>query len=560
MKKYTYLGVISALILAGCGNGAADPTTEMSKETIAAVEQSTDAKESSEVASSEAVSEENGNENQAEMLREPYRPLNLELSALYEGEWDDKGAIITADSATVRILDDGYEALKSSLDQYNEKNWQEVYTMYIEHREYAKEETFPGDMNLYISREIDVTRADEKVLSFVNAETSYMGGAHGSYYENAEVFDAETGEVLELADVVTDYDKVYDMVVEQLEENYEKEMFFEGYEEWVEEMFYVPDGAMTSPIEWNLDMDGMEIRFNPYVIGPWVSGMFEVEIPYEGNEELFVEEYLPSLSGGKIRKIEPEELVKIDTDRDGDLEVISFVVGETAEDYHTPLELTWHEELEMDGDSHVTKQKYYGEYADAYLVEVPDEINEGESFWYLYVEYLMENDFRMLHVINLNQNETGDRQVFEDLGETDASIYGHVVSDSGQFALYSRIYTMGTYSGYKMYSAGTDGMPKTKEEMYSLVTSGADWKTVLTSKKELTVWMHEDGSEEKTEMKLPKGTAFWPRKTDGETVMEMELEDGRRCDLLLEKKDGDYFFYINGVSEFYCFEILPYAG
>ena len=128
------------------------------------------------------------------------------------------------------------------------------------------------------------------------------------------------------------------------------------------------------------------------------------------------------------------------------------------------------------------------------------------------------------------------------------------------FSLYSRIYTLGTYQGYKTYSVGAGGMPETEDEMYHLVTSGADWDMQLTSKRELTVLMHEDGSEEKTEVKLPKGTAFRPIKTDGETVMVMELEDGRRCDLSLERKEGDHQFYINGIGEYDCFEALPYAG
>ena len=169
------------------------------------------------------------NEDVTEKIRTPYKPLNVEISAKYEGEWDDKGAIITADSATIHILDDGYEELKTAINSYNDRNWQEVYTLYVEHREYAKGETFPDDRKLYISRTIDVTRADEKVLSFVNAENSFMGGAHGSYYENAEVFDVESGKALELTDVVTDYDEVYEIVVDYLEENYEKDMFFDGY-------------------------------------------------------------------------------------------------------------------------------------------------------------------------------------------------------------------------------------------------------------------------------------------------------------------------------------------
>ena len=40
--------------------------------------------------------------------------------------------------------------------------------------------------------------------------------------------------------------------------------------------------------------------------------------------------------------------------------------------------------------------------------------------------------------------------------------------------------------------------------------------------------------------------------------MEMELEDGRRCDILLEKED--FFSKINGMDEADCFEFLRYVG
>ena len=69
-----------------------------------------------------------------------------------------------------------------------------------------------------------------------------------------------------------------------------------------------------------------------------------------------------------------------------------------------------------------------------------------------------------------------------------------------------------------------------------------------------------DGSEEGTEEILPKGTKFRPRMTDGSSVIVMELEDGRYCDIRVEKRPDDYIFYVNGVSEYDLFENLPYAG
>ena len=69
--------------------------------------------------------------------------------------------------------------------------------------------------------------------------------------------------------------------------------------------------------------------------------------------------------------------------------------------------------------------------------------------------------------------------------------------------------------------------------------------------------MHGEGTE-KTQETLPAGTKFYLRRTDSGTFVEMELEDGRRCDILLEE-DG-YFSKINGIKEEECFDGLRYAG
>ena len=43
-------------------------------------------------------------------------------------------------------------------------------------------------------------------------------------------------------------------------------------------------------------------------------------------------------------------------------------------------------------------------------------------------------------------------------------------------------------------------------------------------------------------------------------MIEMELEDGRNCIILLEKSKDGGGYLINGMEEYDCFEDLPYAG
>lgn len=561
MKKSMIWVLAAVFLFAACGkNGTEVESTDGTTEALKT------SKESEEVVGCPTAPDDGMPEDDIEMDDESAQkpvPLNVEISAKYEGEWDDQGPIITADSATIHILDDGYETLKNNLNVYNEMNWQEVYSTYIEHRDYAKADIYREGTELYISRVIDVKRADSKILSFVNTESSYVGGAHGNYYENAEVFDVQKGKILELKDVITDYEKVYQYVVNDLKENYDEEQFFEDYEAWLEEMFYEPDGAMASPVEWYFNMEGIEFVFNPYVIGPWASGTIRVELPYAGNEELFVEEFVSDVEH-PIRAVDLNEKFSMDADHDGLNETYILSAVSNEETFSTRLTITKYlnENPETPGEYEGRSDREfecYGNFKYAYVVTGED----GNA--YLYVEFLQDNDFHWLTVVNLSEVSSGEGTETEPGDEihiegTDKATYGHFISDPENFALYNKIYVLGTYMGYKNYYVGKDGMPVSDDEMYQLINGSMDWEVTLTSSKALKVQMHEEGGDAVREETLPKGTVFHPRRTDWETVIEMELDDGRICDILLEKSDETGTFLINGMNEFDCFENLPYAG
>ena len=563
MKKTMVWVLAAVFLLTACGkNGAEQESTEATKEVIEMTEESADVVGCPTAPADHTDADETEADENAESEVKTV-PLNVKISAKYEGEWDDQGPIITADSATIHILDEGYETLKNNLKVYNDMNWQEVFSSYIEHREYASADLYPEGTELYISRNIEVKRADNRILSFVNTESSYVGGAHGNYYENAEVFDTQKGKVLELNDVVTDYDKVYQYVMKYLKENYDEERFFEDYEEWLEEMFYEPDGAMASPIEWFYTMEGIEFVFNPYVISPWVSGTIRVELPYEGNETLFVEDYVSHVER-PIMKVMSGEKFTLDADQDGFAETYLLTAVPNEEMYSTKLTITKYleENPEVPGEYEGRSDRefeFWGTFQCAYVVTDPD------GHVYLYAEFLGDSDFQTMEVFDLSAvsgEEGKETELAEDIyiEATGNATYGHFISDSDQFALYSRVYTLGTYLGYKTYSVGKDGLPVSEDPMYNLLNEGMEWEISLTSSRPLKVQMQEKGGDGLREETLPKGTVFYPRKTDGGTVMEMELEDGRICNILLEKSPESGAYLINGVKETDCFENLPYAG
>lgn len=537
MKKQIYGMAMILLLLTACGKNDIIGSETISAETVQESETALETEVFEEVAEEDETGKENANHS-----------LNIELSAQYEGEWDESGAIITADCSEIHILDEGYAALKTVLQEYNEKNWQEVYDIYLENRENVKDSAFTSAEKLSISREITITRADERILSFINMETSYLGGAHGDYYADAEVFDTETGEALKISDVVTDLDAVYAYVLEELKAQENAEMYFDGYEETLHQVFY----EESETLEWNMDMEGITFTFNPYLIAPWAARTISVNLPFE--LELIKEEYSVTTERPILRV---NVNVPFVTDADGDGSEERYVIYERRHDetYTTELTLETYPDVELpEEELEVQKKsqefKFYGELKYLYVVTAKN----GKK--YLYTEFLSENDWHSMEVIDLSALlEERDAYV----GKADGATYGHFIADSDQFSLYKRIYVLGTYTAYKIYCVGEDGMPITDSDMYELVNCIAGREIGLTTKKNLKVQLYLDGSDETEEMVLQKGTVVYPKGTDESTVMKVETEDGRICDLFLEKSEMGTF-QIDGVDENDCFEFLPYAG
>ncbi|MBQ5806240.1 MAG: hypothetical protein IIW24_03215, partial [Lachnospiraceae bacterium] len=92
MRRYVGLALAASLFLSACGNGVTKETENPTTESVN-IELSTQADESTGAEETEPSVETEVPE--PEPLSQS--PLVIGLSAEYEGEWDDKGPIITAD-------------------------------------------------------------------------------------------------------------------------------------------------------------------------------------------------------------------------------------------------------------------------------------------------------------------------------------------------------------------------------------------------------------------------------------------------------------------------------
>ena len=211
----------------------------------------------------------------------------------------------------VKVDESGYDALQKALDKDN-----------ADSLELAKEEySYNALKNMVVENEsaavpfaLESTvlkkRADDKVVSYLRESYSQLGGAHPSTFFAGKNYDTKTGSELTLQDVVTNYDDVYQYVLDELAKN-EKQpenenCYFDGYEDTVKEMFYGNsdfESAVTdanseetglypmpaSSVQWYLGDDGLNILFNDYDIAPYAYGPSLVTIPYDSG--LIVSEY-----------------------------------------------------------------------------------------------------------------------------------------------------------------------------------------------------------------------------------------------------------------------------
>ena len=198
----------------------------------------------------------------------------------------------------------------------------------------------------------------------------------------------------------------------------------------------------------------------------------------------------------------------------------------------------------------------YGYEFISYLVCTQEQDKER---YYLYVESIQENDYSILRVYDLNQEEirweelsgvgfSGDWD--ENTGKY-GTYYNHVLNNPQSFELVTKIEILGTWQGKRLYAVDTEnGIPQAYKEDY-LISSG-DHSTV--SLIPLEVSMLPDMKLEE----LPAGTNFNFLRTDGESYVDAQLEDGRECRIYVEFEGGQQS--VNGVEQWECFEELWYAG
>jgi len=462
-------------------------------------------------------------------------------------EWDEELGVILINGSydEICLMDDNYPKLKKTIEKINADNKEEIITECSGFTEDAKEFFIYMEPEYATAWEANntayVKRADENVCSVLFAKYRYFGGAHPSSWYESHNIDVKTGAELTLRDVVKDYDGLYNEVLAKLEaeENRFKELYgeslvyYENYREIVEDYFYSDNGEF--PLAFTVCGDGIEVYFDAYTIGPYSSGDTILFFPFEEYPDMFsnkVTDYTETFS----KEIMQFQSVEMDVDGDGEAEKIRLDAYYYEEDFYVDYVIRCN-----DYSLDVTM---FGEFASARLMK------NTNGKVYLYLENSEMNDYHYISVYSF------ENDVPTYVGEPGAAFRGYFVEDTQSFYMNKKVDFLGTYTGYRKYRMGEDGMPVPIEQDYQLEQT---WINGLVSTKELkvTVYADENATEGKEDI-LPVGTTFYPYATDEATYVKCRLDNGKVCVIHAEKED--YQIYIDGVSEYDCFEMVPYAG
>ncbi len=450
------------------------------------------------------------------------------------GQW-----LLHVEYQTAEVTKGGTGQAAQAVQQWSESRSSEIEGLRTGYAKAAAEDAAfgePTDSYRYsIIQQLETARVDERVISLIERNSEYTGGAHGSWGSSGITFDAGNGEILELSDLLTDAEgfqgKAEEYILSRLAER-EAEGLFPDYENTIRQMW-------TNGPDWYLDAAGITFVFQPYLIGPWAMGEVLVTVPYTETEDCLSEAYMPkrltSLRTPIAAKIPEGETVQIyASPLDSQPEQIRVWLNGKEEGYGPVC-------VEVDGV--LAKTEAFERIGDIFLMCPQD----GRTFLLFDADYASDDFVTFVYEIR-------DRALVE-CGRVDGLSIGTVNTDG--FSGWMHLDVLGTYSGQMDYTMGSDGQPEASGRWYEIPESGSPWQKLRVIR-ELPVRI---GGEETT---LPEGSTIRITAADNAgSARFLEISTGLEGEISYEKgtqEEDGWRLYIDGVLEDEYFEMLPYAG
>lgn len=450
------------------------------------------------------------------------------------GQW-----LLHVEYQTAEVTEGGTEEAAQAVRQWSESRMAEIEGLRKRYAAAAAGDAAFGEPTDYyrysIIQQLETARVDAGVISLIEMNSEYTGGAHGSYGSSGITFDAESGEILELSDLLTDtegfQERAEEYILSRLAER-EPEGLFSDYENIIRQMW-------KSEPDWYLDAAGITFIFHPYLIGPWAMGEVLVTVPYTEAEDCLSEAYIPqrltSLSFPIAAKIPKGETVQLyASPLDSQPEKIQVWLDGGEEGYG-PVR------VEADGVQVETEE--FERIGNVFLMCPQD----GRTFLIFDADYASDDFVTFVYEIR-------DRQLVE-CDRKEGLRTGTVNTDS--LAGWMHLDVLGTYSGQMDYTLDSDGRLQASGRWFEIPESASPWRE-LHVVRELPV---RTGEEETT---LPEGSTIRITAADNTgTVRFIEVSTGLEGEISYDRgtqEEDSWKLYIDGILEDEYFETLPYAG
>ncbi|MBR4183118.1 MAG: DUF3298 domain-containing protein [Lachnospiraceae bacterium] len=596
-KRLAVLGIAIALCLGGCkGKDVTAPEDTQSDNTgVAAVsddsavsEEPVSEDEPDEKAGGE-VTEDPGTDEKVEDNTEKTLDTGVRTPVLYTTDnlydyYSEEGEGYTyayISGAYPWVLSEGYDELKTALKEQNTKDWSGMRSTLEDTEDTVTEtskenqEYLVGTMPWYTLQDTEMVRSDDLIFSYWFETESWMGGAHPYGYKSGRNFDTATGKLLELKDIATDYDGLYELVLEKLENTENTDYFYDEWKDTVHSLFYDEDYSL----EWTISYDTIDFYFNSYSLMPYAGGPVNLPIKLAECTDLIDSTYSGGVSDRLFHYMtwddydNDDACYRFEYDSDGDGEKdMSLSVREDRhynEEYeyfdYTDMTIT----LAKNGKESSYSTQLWSSYIGSWIIE------DGNGDYYLYMEELSDNDWHVLNIFDLN----GDSIKSLDMNSSGA-FYNMTNQTADHIFVTTRVYIMGTHSAVTECEIGRAGQLISKDGEYRLThisssvavdeevlknsysgLPGEEYNVSLTAKEDISDVIYysdiddRDNGETST---IAKGTQLIPYLTDGKKYMIFKVKDGDgyyRVDY-----DSEDEHLIHGEQDTDLFDGIMYAG
>ena len=460
-------------------------------------------------------------------------PHNQLRGEFYDPDINDGPNDVTIYSeaySEIRIDTEGFDALKNAVQIFNE--------MTKENADQAYANMVPdGDYGARYIEDIDVLRADAKVLSFVDDvnQSEYPESMTSSKFYN---FDSETGKNVTLGEVVTDPGRLPALLMNAIPYGTEVESLTES-----EIASSIADGSLN----WGIGYDGLHVILEDERAGSdgstWAN-QIEAVVQFEDEPELFTDTFqsLPPTYGMPLESNSTYTLTFASDGSTHSLEVKTDPPDESGMIENVTYVLDGEERsLNQIGPCYQIRSYYL-------------HLENGRDF--IYLNSTGDSDITTTSVVWL-YGEVKVSANLESYVEGDALGDDRYLEDPSRFWMVHRADLFGTHYVYRYGMVGDGGLPGAIESLYDCRKDPLI--SLLRAKTDIPVQILDaPGGSVTGSGTVSAGTELYFQTTDGISFVDFMTSDGQAVRIGTDTSEHPHT--TNGIDEKQLFYGIGYAG